>query len=62
VEFIDSISLDAPAAFSLLARIMHTAKLERGTVEQLALKIEVEGDPVVSPRDKLINEFDKLAV
>lgn len=58
LEFIDDIAIDVPAAYKLVAILLRGTKLPRSSVEDLAGKIVVEGDPVVHPRDKLLKEYD----
>jgi translation initiation factor 4G len=60
VESVDDISVDVPKAYSYVARLLHGSKLPRATVESLASKIAVEGDPFVPPSQKLLKEYEKL--
>ncbi|KAG8901878.1 hypothetical protein FRB99_005018, partial [Tulasnella sp. 403] len=51
---LDDISIDVPQAYTFMARLLRGSKLPQATVEGLADKISVEGEPFVHPRDKLL--------
>ncbi|KAG9100203.1 hypothetical protein FRC06_004447 [Ceratobasidium sp. 370] len=61
VEMADDMSIDVPKTYEWLARLMHSAGIDRVRVEELAGKISVLGEPRVQPRDLLMQEFDKLS-
>jgi len=61
LEFLDDIAVDAPAAYALTAKMLYMANLDEEAVARLADKIAVEGDPVKKPKDKLLQEFQKLS-
>lgn len=60
LEFIDDVAIDVPAAYRLVAILLKGSKLPRPSVEKLAGKIVVEGDPAIHPKDKLLKEYDGL--
>lgn len=60
LEYIDDVAIDVPAAYGLVAILLKGSSLPRSSVEKLAGKIVVEGDPVLHPRDKLLKEYDSL--
>lgn len=57
---LDDVSVDVPAAFKLMAIVAKGTQLPKDAIERLSEKIAVDGDPVVSPRKKFLNEYDKL--
>jgi len=61
VEFLDDVAVDVPQAYTFMAKLMKGAALSQGDIEELAGKINVEGDPLVAPKDKLLKEVSKLA-
>lgn len=61
IEFLEDIAIDAPQAYTAMAKLLRGAKLSQDIVEQLAGKIAVEGDPMVAPRDKLMKIYSSLA-
>jgi len=61
VEFLDDIAVDVPQAYPFMAKLMKGATLSKEDVEELGAKISTDGDPVVSPKDKLLKEYEKLA-
>lgn len=60
VEGVDDLSVDVPKAYSFVARLLKGSKLPQDTIETLASKIIVDGDPLKPPRDKLLGELAKL--
>ena len=60
IEFIDDIAIDVPAAYKLMAILLKGSKLPMSKVEGLADKIAVEGNPPVHPKDRLLEEYEKL--
>jgi translation initiation factor 4G len=61
MEVLADISIDAPAAFKLMAIVVKGTRLPKDAVERLSDKIVVEGDPIVSPRKKFLGEYEKVA-
>lgn len=58
VEALDDISLDVPAAYNVMAKLLCASKLSREAVGRLAGLISIYGSPIVHPRDRLLREFD----
>lgn len=61
MEFLEDISVDAPAAYKLMAILLKGSRIPRETVEKLADKISVDGDPLVLPRNKLLKAYDNTS-
>ncbi|KAG8934848.1 hypothetical protein FRC01_014014 [Tulasnella sp. 417] len=61
IEFLDDTATDVPQAYTFMARMLRGAKLSQEAVESLADKIYVDGDPVVSPKEKLLKAYAALA-
>jgi len=61
IEFLDDMAIDIPQAYSFMARLVQAAGLSRESVEVLAGKIYCEGDSMLTPKDKFIKAYDKLA-
>lgn len=61
IEFLDDMAIDIPQAYPLMARLLRGSKLPQESVEALADKIFVDGDPVQKPKDKLLKEYAALA-
>ncbi len=61
MEFLDDMAVDVPQAYPFMARLLHASKLPRETVEVLAGKILADGEPLVTPKDKLLKAFDGIA-
>lgn len=59
IEFLDDIAIDVPQTYPFMARLLRGSKLPQSSVEELAAKIYVDGDPVVRPKDKLLAAFAK---
>jgi translation initiation factor 4G len=57
---LDDLAIDVPAVFKLMAIAVQGAQLPMDAVERLSEKIMFEGDPLVSPRKKFLNEYEKL--
>lgn len=60
MSMLDDLSVDVPAAFKLMAIVVKGSQLPRETVEKLADKILVEGDPLVHPKKKFLKEYENL--
>ena len=62
MEFLDDICVDAPAAYSVAARLLKATALPQSSVQNLASKIAFEGDDsATQPADKLMKEFTALS-
>ncbi|KIO22664.1 hypothetical protein M407DRAFT_79002, partial [Tulasnella calospora MUT 4182] len=61
MEFLDDTATDVPQAYNFMARLLRGTKLPQATVESLADKIYVDGDPVTKPKDKLLKAYATLA-
>ncbi|KIO20808.1 hypothetical protein M407DRAFT_29563 [Tulasnella calospora MUT 4182] len=61
MEFLDDRATDVPQAYNFMARLLRGAKLPQATIESLADKIFVDGDPVTKPKDKLLKAYTALA-
>ena len=61
IEFIDDIAIDVPLAYTFASILLKGSGLSQEAVEGLADKINVEGEPMIAPRDKLLREYAKLA-
>ncbi|KAG8949379.1 hypothetical protein FRC04_008614 [Tulasnella sp. 424] len=57
IEFLDDTATDLPEAYTFMARMLRGSKLPQETVESLADKIFVDGEPLVKPRDKLLAAY-----
>lgn len=57
IEFLDDTATDVPQAYTFMARMLRGSKLPQETVESLADKIFVDGEPLVKPRDKLLKAY-----
>ncbi|KIO20804.1 hypothetical protein M407DRAFT_81148, partial [Tulasnella calospora MUT 4182] len=62
IEFLDDTATDVPQAYNFMARMLRGAKLPQETVESLADKIFVDGDPLIKPKVKLLNAYATLGV
>lgn len=58
VEALDDITLDVPAAYAILGRLLRASGLPREAVYRLAGTINVYEQVLVHPRDKLMRAFD----
>ncbi|KAG8971717.1 hypothetical protein FRB90_010421 [Tulasnella sp. 427] len=61
IEFLDDTATDVPQAYTIMAKLLRGTKLPQETVESLADKIYVDGDPLVKPKDKLLKAYAALA-
>ncbi|KAG9085545.1 hypothetical protein FS749_004337 [Ceratobasidium sp. UAMH 11750] len=61
VEMADDMSIDVPKTYEWLARLIYAAGIDRAKAEELAGRISVLGEPMVQPRDLLMQEFDKAS-
>jgi len=57
---LDDIGIDVPQAYSFAATLIVAGRLSQEDVEELAESIEVLGEPMVQPKDKLLREVAKL--
>jgi hypothetical protein len=60
LEYIDDMAIDVPKVYPFMARLLRGSGLPRSTIESLASKINIDGDPPVPPREVLFKEYDKL--
>lgn len=60
MESLDDISVDVPAAYAVMARLLLAANLSPGAVGRLADSITYEGDPLVRPSKSLRNQYRRL--
>ncbi|QRV83944.1 eukaryotic translation initiation factor 4G [Ceratobasidium sp. AG-Ba] len=61
IETAHDTAIDVPNLYEWLARMMHASGLERSRVGDIAGNISViPNEPKVSPKDKLLQEFDRI--
>ncbi len=60
VELLDDLVVDIPQAYTFAAKLILAGNLEDADVAELADKIEVFGEPVITPKDKLLMAVAKL--
>lgn len=57
---LDDDSIDFPQAYKAIALFMRSLSLSAEEIDELVAKIEVYGEPRVTPRMKLDKEFARL--
>ncbi|KAG9048328.1 hypothetical protein FS837_000262 [Tulasnella sp. UAMH 9824] len=61
IEFLDDTETDVPQVYTFMARMLRGSKLRQETVESMADKIYVDGEPEVKPKDKLLKAYEALS-
>ncbi|EJD40409.1 hypothetical protein AURDEDRAFT_115891 [Auricularia subglabra TFB-10046 SS5] len=61
IEFLDDVAVDAPAAYTLAAKMLHLSKFDQARVQRLAEQIAAYVDPVFAPQDRLLDAFYDLS-
>lgn len=52
---------DVPKAYTLAAKLLAAAKLTKEDVETLGDTINLDNEPVASPKERLVKEFEAAA-
>ncbi|KAG8914896.1 hypothetical protein FRC01_003875 [Tulasnella sp. 417] len=60
MEFLEDTATDVPQVYNFMAKMLRGSKLPQETIESLADKIRVDGDPEVKPKDKLLKAYAAL--
>ncbi|KAG8899125.1 hypothetical protein FRC00_001879 [Tulasnella sp. 408] len=60
-EYLDDTETDVPQVYTFMAKMLRGSKLSQETVESLADKMYVEGEPEVKPKDKLLKAYEALS-